>query len=59
MPSQASYGFMHPVTKCTVEDCQFPMPKNIILMKSQNNTADFDIKRIVHYEFIPVRYTMN
>jgi len=45
-----------------MEDCQFPMTKKIpsVQIKSQNNVADFfNIRGIVHYEFVPTGQTVN
>ena len=45
-----------------MEDCQFPTTKKIpsVQIKSQNNVADFfDIREIVHCEFVPTWQTVN
>jgi len=45
-----------------MEECQFPTTKKIlsVQIKSQNNVADyFDIRGIVHYEFVPTGQTVN
>jgi hypothetical protein len=45
-----------------MEDCQFPTNKNFRQSKSRvkNNVDDcFDIRRIVHYEFISTEQTVN
>jgi len=45
-----------------MEDCQFPTTKKVpsVQIKSQNNVADFFFYiRIVHYEFVPTRQTVN
>ena len=45
-----------------MEDYQFPMTKKIlsIQIESQNNVAAFfDIRGIVHYEFVPTGQTVN
>jgi len=45
-----------------MEDCQFPTTKKgpSVQIKSQNNFADFfDIRAIVHYEFVPTGQTVN
>jgi len=45
-----------------MEDCQFPTTKKIpsVQIKRQNNVADFfDIRGIIHYEFVPTRQTVN
>ena len=45
-----------------MEDCQFPTTKKIlsVQIKSQNYVADFfDIRGIVHCEFLPTGQTVN
>jgi len=45
-----------------MEDSQFPTTKKFpsVEIKSQNNVADFfDIRGIVHYEFVPTGQTVN
>jgi len=46
-----------------MEDCQFPTTKNIpsVQIKSQNNVAEFffNIRGLVHYEFVPTGQTVN
>jgi len=45
-----------------MEDCQFSKTRKFpsVQIKSQNNVADFfDIRGIVHYEFVPIGQTVN
>jgi hypothetical protein len=44
-----------------METCQFATAKknSSVQLKNQNNVADFfDIRGIVHYEFVPTRQTV-
>jgi len=45
-----------------MEDCQFPTTKKFRRSKSRVKTmlvTFFDIRRIVHYEFVPTEQTVN
>ena len=48
--------------KCTMEDCQFPTTKKFHRSKSSVKTmllTFFDIRGIVHYEFVPTGQAVN